>query len=452
MNKEKINLEKLKEDHFQTKVPENIDDFIKSGIIKADKEVKKKRNKKIISLVASFVLISFFISIRINSDFANALKDIPYIGELVKLINNDKSLQKAVENDYIQHIGKSQTFDGLKIEVEDIIVDETRMFLFYSIAADSGYKYVNLYNPELLDASGKDLKISSSMSYFIKPNLNESKILRNKIEYIFPDDIKIPEKFVFKTQIATKEREKEEEPQLLENTWEIDFLIDLDKCNNLKEEIKVNKEISVYNQKFEISEITIYPTRLKIKVNFDKNNSMEIFDLINLRLIDENNEEFASIKNGISASGDNESGVVYYLDSSYFYKPKKLRLKFDGIRALEKEKLKVEVDLINKKIVNNNCDNFKFNKISKTEDGLQISFIVFQDDKDDMMYGIFSHDFKDSRGNKYDVDYSGSSSNQNKDYYIQTLNIKEDDFVGNLIFNITSFPNYKYKDIDIKIK
>lgn len=452
MNKEKINLEKLKEDHFQTKVPENIDDFIKSGIIKADKEVKKKRNKKIISLVASFVLISFFISIRINSDFANALKDIPYIGELVKLINNDKSLQKAVENDYIQHIGKSQTFDGLKIEVEDIIVDETRMFLFYSIAADSGYKYVNLYNPELLDASGKDLKISSSMSYFIKPNLNESKILRNKIEYIFPDDIKIPEKFVFKTQIATKEREKEEEPQLLENTWEIDFLIDLDKCNNLKEEIKVNKEISVYNQKFEISEITIYPTRLKIKVNFDKNNSMEIFDLINLRLIDENNEEFASIKNGISASGDNESGVVYYLDSSYFYKPKKLRLKFDGIRALEKEDLKVEVDLINKKIVNNNCDNFKFNKISKTEDGLQISFIVFQDDKDDMMYGIFSHDFKDSRGNKYDVDYSGSSSNQNKNYYIQTLNIKEDDFVGNLIFNITSFPNYKYKDIDIKIK
>lgn len=451
-NIENNNLNDIEKEYFDIETPDNIDFYIKKGIDKGIKKRKKSRFKKIYTLAASLLLIVFFSLIRISPAFAGLVSEIPYMDIFVELINNDKSLQYAADNEYMQLIGNYDEYEGLKVTVENIIVDETRMFIFYSLKSNENYGCVNLHDIDIKDEKGENLEASISYSSFINKDLREEKELYSKIEVAYSEDMEIPDTVYFETTIRKNESGPDVVSDLIDYTWKIEIPIDKSKFENSKEEYLVNKTISIENQNITIDKVTIYPTRVSIKVAYDKDNTMKIFGLSNIRLIDQNGESFASIKNGISGSGLDDE-YTFYLDSSYFTNPEELRLEFDGIRAIDKDKLTLEVDMKNEKIINNSYDNLELIDIKNLSDSININFKVIRNSDDETFYSIFAHKFKDSEGNDYNAISSGNSSSDDDNYYFGTLEIENNvNYKGNLFLTITGFPYVYKKDVCIVIK
>ncbi|KJZ84968.1 MULTISPECIES: DUF3298 and DUF4163 domain-containing protein [Clostridium] len=75
------NINDLKKEYMDIKIPENLDDVVKESIKKVDR--KSIVNKKIIGSAAVLALI---FGINISPAFADVVSDIPIVGNIVKLV------------------------------------------------------------------------------------------------------------------------------------------------------------------------------------------------------------------------------------------------------------------------------------------------------------------------------------------------------------------------------
>ena len=73
------------------------------------------------SLAACFA--AFVLLVNLFPPFARACGSVPVLRELAQAVAWSPSLSAAVENDYVQPIGQSQTVNGVTATVEYVIVD-----------------------------------------------------------------------------------------------------------------------------------------------------------------------------------------------------------------------------------------------------------------------------------------------------------------------------------------
>ena len=149
---EKQKLEKRKSLIDQVEIPlDKLQMSVKSGFEKAKQE--KIRKRKItqrslwsVSLVA-LLFIAFVTSVNVSPAFANKVSEIPGMERVVALIQNDKGLVAAVENNIYQPINASQTEHGITVTLDGVIADENGMVIFYTVESkekdlsELGYKY-----------------------------------------------------------------------------------------------------------------------------------------------------------------------------------------------------------------------------------------------------------------------------------------------------------------------
>ena len=76
---------------------------------------------------AAFVLL-----VNTVPTFALACSRLPVLGDLAAAVDWSGSLSRAVEHDYVQTIGQSQTKDGVTVTAEYAIVDRRRVELFFT--------------------------------------------------------------------------------------------------------------------------------------------------------------------------------------------------------------------------------------------------------------------------------------------------------------------------------
>ena len=106
-----------------------------------------------------------------------------------------------------------------------------------------------------------------------------------------------------------------------------------------------------------MKEITVYPLRVAVNIEFDEQNDMEILQFEDMRIEDENGEVWSSIQNGTSGFGGvGNKERTYFLQSNYFKEPKKLYFKFDKVQALPKEESYLLIDLEKKEVLNKPTD------------------------------------------------------------------------------------------------
>src|SRR5699024_11971452 len=155
--KEEDQLATFKEKHRDIPVPAHIDHYIRAGIDQASK--KKKRNFRAVlsSVSIAAVIFLFVVSVRVSPVFASYAGQIPGLDRLVELIRGDKGLESAVKNDFVQVIGKSDTHDGITFTVDEIIADEAKMIIFYTLEADQDYHYLMLGDLEITDENGENM-------------------------------------------------------------------------------------------------------------------------------------------------------------------------------------------------------------------------------------------------------------------------------------------------------
>ncbi|MFD2088951.1 DUF4179 domain-containing protein [Brevibacillus brevis] len=118
-------------------VPAEIDQYIRRGMEQA-KELRKNRNRNRwirvgSSLVACLFIFVFIFSVRLSPAVAAYVSSIPGMERIVEFLRDDKGLQLAVEHNLVQNIGASGSVEDVTFTIDQVLADEKRMVLFYTL-------------------------------------------------------------------------------------------------------------------------------------------------------------------------------------------------------------------------------------------------------------------------------------------------------------------------------
>jgi len=219
----------------------------------------------------------------------------------------------------------------------------------------------------------------------------------------------------------------------------------------VKKKYPLHQTVEIEGQKIHFNKVIIYPTRVALEIKYDITNSKKIFDFDDLRLVDEKGEEYATSRDGSIRMDDYTE--ILYLESNYFKHPKELYLKASRLKALDKDKLEVIVDLQKEELLKKPDDRLSLEEINKTPEQIEFVFSIKKELPDDekYAYNILKGQYTDSLGKSYDIDTFASSTGD-KEYGRNYIHIDNIDYANPITFTIVQYPTRIYGDINIKVK
>ncbi|MGG4494237.1 DUF4179 domain-containing protein [Brevibacillus reuszeri] len=430
-------------------VPPQIEQYIRNGIKQANL-VKQKRRRRYIRLgsgaAACMLLLSFFFSIKLSPAVAAYVSHIPGMEKLVELISDDKGMRLAVEHNMVQSVGASTSLDGVSFTIDQVLMDQKRMLVFYTLQSEKLDQHVSLDKIELTNPNGKDWQYGISWS---PGNHKEASVSRDRFDVYISEDSNIPETLTAKVTVAI-----DNAPQ--DTPLYVSFAIDKTKYVSLEKQVyPVMKEVTVDGLHFTIEQIAVFPTQTEVSILFDPANKKHVFDFDQLRLVDEKGQNYAFWGNGVPSRAYGENGMVYNLESTYFVQPAKLYLKANGIRAIDKDKLEVVIDAKAKTLVKAPDTQLQLDALRQTGDGLGMDFTLEVAQQDvNHFYGLVN-ELTDDLGNEYDY-VQGTSSTRDKEttqsygYWFKRLTNKgEPSFYT---FTLNNYPIRLHGDFSVQVK
>ncbi|MEK4425566.1 DUF4179 domain-containing protein [Solibacillus sp. FSL K6-1523] len=291
---------------------------------------KIRRTWQSVAIVAAMFFI-FIVSVRVSPAFANAVAKIPGLSPIIELIALDKGLEDIVANDYFEEILVSEMKDDITFTLLGVIADETGMLLSYKIASPNDLQGLTLENVELM-RGGQQLEASIGYGWsgHDKPIYEIENTIR--VDAVKPIDYS-NRNFELNVKLQ-KEKEM---------TFSILFTLTNDIAKT--KQYKLDEKIVVDGQTIEVKSIAVSPLRAGIKLAVNPDNTMQILQFNDMKLIDEKGEDWGTIQNGTTAFGSIRNGdVTLLIQSNYFREPKKLALHIPQIEALPKGEDFITVD------------------------------------------------------------------------------------------------------------
>ncbi|VDG93623.1 Uncharacterised protein [Lysinibacillus sphaericus] len=342
--REEEKLRELKSQMERQSLPlEEADQMILAGIAKAkaDRSKQKRRRKGITWTVAmaAILVLTFVTSIRVSTAFANTVASIPGMEPFVAMIQQDKGLQAIFKEDYYQEIGASQTIGHVTMTIDGVILDETGMNVYYTIASSEKMKSASVNTIEITNSrpmpeagisyggmSANDVYSYQEIMELTFPKRN----VFNDLNFTIEAEMEIDgRKDAFSIPFEVPEQTKPSKPYVLNEIMELD------------------------GQHFTVDEVVISPLRVGVQITFDPNNTKKILSFEDMRLVDEKGEVWSKIANGVTAFG-NEKGKTthtFFLQSNYFSTPKKLYLQINKAQAIKQEQAFLEVNTDTKELL-----------------------------------------------------------------------------------------------------
>lgn len=434
-----MKLKKWREEIEKKEVPEErLELAINRGFEKAKLKKEKRRilNKGIWSSVAAAILIlSFVTSIRVSPAFANAIASIPGMERIVELIQDNKGLQMAIENEHFQLIGMTGETESMKVTLEGIITDETSLVAFSTIENNKEHPNKYLGGYRILDARGKEIPNDGSFdtTWHHTDDLKST----NTTEINFRGKVPI-EEMILEYKIFEETGDKVME------TIQIPFKVDLKPVK--KEHYTIDKTVVVEGQSILIHSISIGSIKTAIEVEYDSANTKKIFGFEDLRLVDETGELWSSITNGVTASGTENPDVnIFYLQSNYFKETDELYLKFNKLMAMDKDEAFVIIDTEKKEIVHQ-PDGERFSNLNVHGRFIDIEMRG----KKGYYHDPFST-FYDADGKALSMK-SGSFATSGDEKIHVGVELPDEEYKNPLRFPLHAYPFYINGKVQIKIK
>lgn len=307
----------------------------------AFKRIKyRTRKKRVIqwTITVAIIVLAFIGSIRVSPTIAHAISQIPGLKPLVEMIVFDKGIEDILNNEYYEQINASQTINGKTLTITGVVADESGMIISYKLNSNEdlanfmGVKTEVKQNDELVQAA-----VSSSWSaqpvgtYKMEETVDI--VASEGMDYSSKD---------FKLKLSLRDHPETE--------FEIPF--------TLKNEVKpskrftINKDVVVDGQRFTIHELIISPLRSELKMSIDPSNTKKILSFEDIRIYDEQYEEWGKIKNGFVGFGqfDDEQFSIM-LESNYFRIPDSITIELQEIEAIDKADEFITIDLDQKKVI-----------------------------------------------------------------------------------------------------
>ncbi|MDW0117534.1 DUF4179 domain-containing protein [Sporosarcina thermotolerans] len=439
---EERKLKKWKEEVEKREVPaDRLDQAIQIGFEAAKRNhTNKKRGfmKRSIwsTAIAAVLILAFVTSIRVSPAFANALSSIPGLSGIIELIQDNKGIQMAIENEHYQMIGTTGETDSMKVTLEGIITDETSLIVFSKIENNKKYPKSYLSGYRILDSNGKE--IPNGQFFSTVWNQKNDLLATNTTEIKFESPVPTEE------MILEYEITGEFNGEQVIDTIQIPFKVELKPVK--KEHYAVNKTVVVDGQKIHIHSITIGPIKTAVEVEYDAKNTKKIFGFEDLRILDEKGEVWSAIKNGSTASWSEDSAVIsYFLQSNYFRDTEHLYLQFNKLMAMDKDEAELIIDTETKEILKQPNDK-RFSNLKIHGSHLEIELKGGKG---------YYHDpfstFYDAEG-KALSQMSGTYRPGSDDVNYFGLELPDVEFKNPLTFPLHAYPSYIKGDVKIKIK
>lgn len=320
-----------------------------------DKACRRKRRLlgvPVGSLVICFT--AFVLMVNLFPTFAYACGGVPVLREFAKAVAWSPSLSAAVENQYVQPIGMSQTENGITATVEYVIVDQKQVNIFFTL--EGAYEYLSADMPTFSPVQ----RCSVLGADFRQP---PGTLLHYTLDY---GDEDVPDGFTMTFPVFGEQPGEQDAPVPLQRSYEeellspekeperkilAEFTFDLHfdpAYTDQGERISVQKDFELDGQTLAVTEAEVYPTHVRIHVIGAEENSAWLKGL-EFYLEDEKGNRFEAISNGIVASGDTDTpaNVSFRLESTYFSRSEHLTLHITGAEWLDKARERVEIDLKN---------------------------------------------------------------------------------------------------------
>jgi Family of unknown function (DUF5643) len=207
--------------------------------------------------------------------------------------------------------------------------------------------------------------------------------------------------------------------------------------------VEVNQQIKIDNQIINVESLKISPLRAELQLSADDNNTMQILQINQLKVLDENGEDWVINSNGaVGFGGFRENRNSIFIQSNYFRQPKSLTLVLEEIEALPKGEDYVEIDFLKQEILK--VPPLKDFKLMLRD--YNMFDVSYKSNKNSQLF------FKaiDAKGNQF---YSNTHTLSNADdgtlQETYTFDLKDAMNPVRVYFN--SYPNYLKGSAEIKI-
>ena len=324
------------------------------------------RNRFIVPIGAiTSIFIIFVAMVNISPTVASAMERIPGLRQLAAAVSFSPTLQMAVEHDYVQRMGLTQTINDITMSIEHVMVDQRQLHIFYTL--DSPI-YFNMHFSVTLQGAQWDFMTS--------PNeVNENGEIR-QLTIGFEDQV--PD--VVFLEIGVMDNEyigiQETTPEALATFV---FKLELDTAFTQQGEvITLDYDFVLDGQRLTLTTVEINPTHMSVNFTADDNNTAWLREL-QFYFEDENGKRFYPPDGSQTKNLPAENYMMlgtHYLESAYFSGSKSLTMFIEEVEWLDKME-DVRIDLASG-TTDRLPDHMHLEEIEKVDGGWMLSFSIFE--------------------------------------------------------------------------
>lgn len=286
------------------------------------------------SLAAVFA--AFVLLVNVSTPFALACSNVPFLKDLTAAVAFSPSLKAAVEHDFVQYIGQTQTQNGITMTLDYLIPDQGQLLFFATVTGPEEMESF-LVHPDCTDESGAELEGFSSSSRSIEPGVLSdafSLITNGAAEPILPNVLRLECEVEGRVSGASSE-----------DGWSPDAVFTFEFPLNSAllsqgETVSIGQWLELDGNQIYVDTLEIYPTHARLTLEESPGNT-ETLQGLEFYLEDEHGNRYEKgSSSGIAALGNS-----YWCESPYFSRSEHLTLYFTEAEWLEKGREYVTIDL-----------------------------------------------------------------------------------------------------------
>lgn len=398
---------------------------------------------------------AFALAVNLSIPFAMACGRVPGLKELAAAVALSPSLKAAVQNDFVQLVGQSQTVEGVTLTVDYIIADKRQVNVFYHLDGD----FTSIYTTPHFKGVDEKLEGFSSSSGSPKSAPGEAQTATADFkERDTPTSLRFlldvekvvlqPGKQTPAPQDSSDEPPEHSAPALF--TFSMDLALDPAMISQ-GQVYDLNQWVDLDGQNILLKTVEIYPSFLEITLEDDPANTAWLKDL-DFYLEDEKGSRTESITNGISGWGRADSPAMSALrcESSFFWNARHLTLHITAADWLDKDRRFATVDLVNGTVDGILPDGVLFGGAVKTASGgAQIAFFGQDPAGCDETHHI-SYQIVGSTARGLEEQEVFSSGRSTTTGFYATLGDQEIEVPAEHFVEITRLPDCPYDTVEVE--
>ncbi|NUU62210.1 DUF4179 domain-containing protein [Paenibacillus agri] len=402
--------------HAEASQEKHLYNAMRGGIMTGRKRERRRKYSLGIGMAAAAVAVILILSIvkapvkevvqaTVRSEVNKPWSD----SELFRSSSvRDQSFESLLDRNLIAPVYHSVEKNGFRAEVMGAVTDGRKVYVLYNVQNDSVHPVVHAgftldYGAVKAPSIGTSLDITKGTSE-IKPGQTKNFIYSANLlpSVSYPKDVKLSIILTETSEKALLSSSKKYRTEL-----DIPFELDSDMLKEQSHTVTANRTLIVDGQKINVQKVLYTPLGTYVDIEYDKNNEKQIFQLINpVLMVEKGGKTEKTYYPSLITSYNSEiykdsSKATLVFKSSEYNDPDSISLKAFGISAVEKDQMKIVVDLNKNQIIEAPGSNLELVE-PKPEDYAEPGEILLRHKFDNAHYlstdNAFSETFTDAEG------------------------------------------------------